>query len=226
MDFDSTGTMSITSTGGGKAEGVPFFHAPLPAQLVIGAACGALNILVNQAVNLLHIPFFLDEFLVVAAAFFGWAGGLACVAVHKSLSIVLIALTRPHTLSFVPLDSCFAICDIAAVALVRVMFGRDRRIQSMKLLLCGVMLAILISILGGGVFTILFTCFGYGEIASVRYLTMLLTSSRIPLALSSMLSRMPVNLVDKPVCVLLGYLIARLIKRLLGITKAGAPRGV
>lgn len=191
----------------------PFFRAPLAAQLATGAICGAANILVNQTVNALHIPFFLDEFLVVAAAFFGWTGGLTCIAVHKILSIALIAATRADTLSFVPLDSCFALCDIAAVALVRVMFGKDSRVQVMKLLLCGVILAVLISIIGGGVFTFLFTYFGYGEIASVRYLTMLLTGSRIPLALSSMLSRMPVNLVDKPVCVFLGYLIALFVKR-------------
>ena len=181
----------------------------------MGAVFGVLNIQAVQLVNLLHIPLFLDEFFNVAAAFFGWAGGITSILVHRTLTIIIPAMVNPDKVIFVPVDALFAICDIPVVVLVRLMFRRDRQISATKLLLCGVILAIIISILGGGIFAFLFTYSGYGEASSVRYLTMLLTGSRIPLAPSAMLSRLPVNLMDKPVCVFLGYLIALLIRRLL-----------
>lgn len=200
---------------GGSDE--PFFHASLPAQLVMGAVFGALNVLVTQLVNLLHLPLFLDEFFNAAGAFFGWTGGFTSVLVHRTISIILPAVANPERFSFVPIDCLFGLCDIPVVVLVRLMFRRDRHISTVKLLLCGVILAIIISILGGGIFTFLFTCCGYGEVSSVRYLTMILTGSRIPLAPSAMLSRVPINLVDKPLCVFLGFLIARLVRRLLNM---------
>ena len=209
----------------GKTEDAPFFHASLPAQLVMGAAFGVLNILANQLVNLLHVPLFLDEFFNVAASFFGWAGGFCSIIVHRTLIIVLPILANPEMLSFVPMpvDVLFFLCDIPVVVLVRLMFARDKNIHIFKLLLCGVILAIIISILGGGIFTFLFTYCGYGEVSSARYLTMMLTGSRIPLAPSAMLSRIPMNLVDKPLCVFLGYVIALLVRRILNSFRAPAP---
>ena len=197
----------------------PFFHASLPAQLVMGAVFGILNILSIQLVNFLHVPLFLDEFFNVAASFFGWAAGFTSVIVHRVLSVVIPSIANPGRLFFVPEDTLFALCDIPVVVLVRLMFARDQKISFVKLLLCGVILAVIISILGGGIFTFLFTCFGYGEISSVRYLTMVLTGSRIPLAPSAMLSRIPMNLMDKPLCVFLGYAIARLVRRFLNIRR-------
>ena len=222
MKFAPRSTDNTTLTGRNRGIGPgdsddPFFHASLPAQLVMGAVFGALNVLVTQLVNLLHIPLFLDEFFNAAGAFFGWAGGFTSVLVHRTLSIILPAVANPEQFSFVPIDCLFGICDIPVVVLVRLMFRKDRHISMIKLLLCGVILAIIISILGGGIFTFLFTFCGYGEISSVRYLTMLLTGSRIPLAPSAMLSRIPINLIDKPACVFLGYLIARLVRRLLNM---------
>ena len=220
MKFAPRSTDNTTLTGRNRGIGpgdsdAPFFHASLPAQLIMGVVFGALNVLVTQLVNLLHIPLFLDEFFNAAGAFFGWTGGFTSILVHRTISIVLPAVANPEQFSFVPIDCLFALCDIPVVVLVRLMFRRDRHISSIKLLLCGVILAIIISILGGGIFTFLFTFFGYGEISSVRYLTMILTGSRIPLAPSAMLSRIPINLIDKPLCVFLGYLIALAVRLLL-----------
>ena len=203
--------------------GEPFFRASIPVQLVMGAVFGVLNILSIQLVNSLHLPLFLDEFFNVAASFFGWAGGFTSVIVHRALTIIIPSIANPERLIFVPVDALFALCDIPVVVLVRLMFRRDRHIHAVKLLLCGIILAIIISILGGGIFTFLFTYCGYGEVSSVRYLTMILTGSRIPLAPSAMLSRIPINLVDKPLCVFLGYLIALLVRRILNGTSSSAP---
>lgn len=189
----------------------------------MGAAFGVLNILSIQLVNSLHLPLFLDEFFNVAASFFGWAGGFTSVIVHRALTIIIPSITNPEGLIFVPVDALFALCDIPVVVLVRLMFRRDRHIHAVKLLLCGIILAIIISILGGGIFTFLFTYYGYGEVSSARYLTMMLTGSRIPLAPSAMLSRIPMNLVDKPLCVFLGYVIALLVRRILNSFRAPAP---
>lgn len=199
----------------------PFFHASLPVQFVMGAVFGMLNILSIQLVNSLHIPLFLDEFFNVAASFFGLVGGFTSVIVNRVLTIVISSVATPEKSFFVPVDALFALCDIPVVLLVYLMFRRDRHISIVKLLLCGVILAIVISILGGGIFTFLFTCCGYGEISSVRYLTMILTGSRIPLAPSAMLSRVPINLVDKPLCVFLGYFIALFVRRLLNARRRG-----
>ncbi len=204
-----------TSTLSQDGQEGPFFCASLPVQLVMGAVFGALNIQAVQMVNLLHIPLFLDEFFNAAAAFFGWGSCLMSILVHRTLTIIIPAMVNPDKVIFVPADALFAICDIPVAVLVRLMFRRDRQISAVKLLLCGIILAIIISILGGGIFAFLFTYNGYGEASSVRYITMILTGSRIPLAPSAMLSRIPINLVDKPLCVFLGYLIALLVRRIL-----------
>ena len=194
-------------------EAPPYFHAPLPAQLLIGAVCGVLNIVIIQIVNILHIPFFLDEILVVTAALFGWASGLCCIGTHKLISLLVIALTNPETLSFVPFDSLFCICDIAVVIVIRILFAKARSIQPLTLFLCGIVLAVLISILGGAVFSFLFYVFNYGEIALTHYLTLLLTSCHLPLPAAAMISRMPVNLIDKPLSVFIGCSIAWCIQK-------------
>ena len=105
MKFAPRSTDTATLTGrnrgigpGGSDE--PFFHASIPAQLVMGTVFGALNVLVTQLVNLLHIPLFLDEFFNAAGAFFGWTGGFTSVLVHRTISIILPAVKRwqtPHT---------------------------------------------------------------------------------------------------------------------------------
>ncbi len=119
-----------TSTLSQDGQEGPFFCASLPAQLVMGAVFGALNIQADQMVNLLHIPLFLDEFFNAAAAFFGWGSCLMSILVHRTLTIIIPAMVNPDKVIFVPADALFAICDIPVAVLVRLMFRKDRQIAA------------------------------------------------------------------------------------------------
>ena len=85
----SSGHLAGSSRGIGPGDSdAPFFHASIPAQLVMGAVFGALNVLVTQLVNLLHIPLFLDEFFNAAGAFFGWTGGFSFAEVIENAGVI------------------------------------------------------------------------------------------------------------------------------------------
>ena len=191
------------------------FAAGMGAQICIGLACGALNLLVSYVVNSLRIPLFLDEFLLIVASFFGWVSGAVCIVSHSVLNIAVRLAAGNHSLSFVMLDALFVLCDVATFLIVRLMFRKSERISVTELLLAGITVAIVISVIGGILFAVLFTLFGYGEIVSVRHLTMLLLHSRFPLAAAAILSRLPVNLLDKMLSVFLGFFIALAIRRTL-----------
>lgn len=191
------------------------FAAGLPAQIVIGVVCGALNLLASYVVNSLNIPLFLDEFLLIAASFFGWTSGAVCIATHSVLNIAARLFAGRHSFSFVLLDALFVLCDVATFVIVRLMFRKAERISITELMLAGIIIAITASIIGGGLFAVLFKFFGYNEIVSVRHLTMLLLHNRFPLAVAAMLSRLPVSLLDKMLSVFMGFFIASGIRRIL-----------
>lgn len=172
-------------------------------QIFIGISFGLLNLLINSiAVEILKIPFYMDTIFTVAAGFISLPCGLICAAIYH-MSEVIIKYG-----SMVP--SWFGLCSIT-VALICWLFARKEKDFSLiKLLLLSVLLIIAISALGGIIYDIFYASKeDFVEDQANNLFTFSLLMNKIPLLWSSIISRIPVSIVDKTVAVFGGFFIAK-----------------
>ena len=107
-----------------------------------------------------------------------------------------------------PSDLTWSICSLTIVLIIRI-YLRKRNIKQTKLdffdvLLLLIIIAIIISIEGAVIFTILRALVEYRETAQVRTFYLYLLRFDIPVFLSAFIPRIPVNLLDKGICVTIG----------------------
>lgn len=185
--------------------GKTLWNCGLYAQIALGLLLGVLNVPLNRCVNALGMPLFMDQAMPFTASFFGWGSGFVCALSYHAISSLLnYSLALP--------DFLFFLCSLSTVLVVRLCFRGIQSVGFELLLFAGLFLAFLISILGGIIFAVNFTFFGYDELSSLRFLTLLLVHNRLPLALAAILSRIPTNLADKLLSVFLGYALVLVIK--------------
>lgn len=174
-------------------------------QIMQGLLCGALNIALYRLCVALKLPFFLDTLFTVTASMFGVVSGVIAALLYHSVGAVLSG----DMLGFL-----FVICSLSAIVVVRIFVRNYGELDVMQVLQLAMIIALVISVEGSLVFTYIFSRFGYSEDAITGTLSYLLVKSRLPLLLSAFLARIPVNLLDKAVCVFGGWGIALLFKRL------------
>ncbi len=188
--------------------GKTLWNCGLYAQIALGLLLGVLNVPLNRCVNALGVPLFMDQAMPFAAAFFGYGSGFVCALTYHAISSLL-------NYSFALPDFLFFLCSLSTVLTVRLCFRKRTTVSFELLIFVGFFLAFLISILGGIIFAVDFKLFGYDELSSLRFLTLLLVHNKLPLVLAAILSRIPTNLADKLLSVFLGYALVLFIKECL-----------
>ncbi len=210
---------------------------PIWQQIVLGLVLGILNNLFNIFIINFHIPLFLDEIFIFAASLFGWCSGFCSVfAFHIICSYMSYALFWSGGISFFSFESLkafigdmvgnngylFIICSITVVVVVRLYFKAKERRTPAHLLFVGLLLALLISIEGGLVFCFYYYTTSFNERNALGDIEMLLLRHHLPLPMAAILSRIPVNLIDKLIAAFAGFLLAFTIK--LGTDRLNAGR--
>lgn len=176
---------------------------PLLFKIIIGLVCALLNLALCSIQDYYPIPLFMDTVFTVTASLFGSLAGVIAAFLFHFLS--MLVHSNP------PSDLTWSICSLTVVLIVR-LYIRKRNIKQTALdffdiLLLLIIIAIIISIEGAIIFTILRALVEYRETAQVRSFYLYLLRFDIPVFLSAFIPRIPVNLLDKGICVTLGVLI-------------------
>lgn len=173
---------------------------PLIFQIIIGLVCALLNLALCIIQDYYPIPLFMDTVFTVTGSLFGAVGGVTAAILFHFLS--MLVHSNP------PSDLTWSICSLTIVLIIR-LYLRKRNIKQTKLdffdvLLLLIIIAIIISIEGAVIFTILRALVEYRETAQVRTFYLYLLRFDIPVFLSAFIPRIPVNLLDKGICVSIG----------------------
>ena len=175
---------------------------PLVFQIVTGLVCALLNLGLCLLLSFCPIPLFMDTVFTVTASLFGSVSGIISAFLFHFLSM----LVHSNPIS----DLVWSVCSFTIVLIVR-LYIRKRNIRQtaidfFDILLLLIAIAIIISVEGAIIFTILRALTQYKETAQVRTFYLFLLRFNVPVFLSAFIPRVPVNLLDKGICVTLGVL--------------------
>ena len=180
----------------------------MKAQVILGVACGLLEVLVNFLQEHFNpVPIFMDTLLTITASFFGGISGALSAVIFRVLAKVLHNQT--------PFAFFWLVCSLSLVAIIRLFVRARRELSAMDIVLLSFMASIIISVEGAFVFSLLHVIADYREDPSVRQMYLFLKSNGIPLFISALLPRVPMNLLDKGICVPLGFLLYAVARRIM-----------
>lgn len=173
---------------------------PILFQIITGLLCALLNLALCSIQDYYPIPLFMDTVFTVTGSLFGAVSGVIAAFLFHLFS--MLVHSNP------PSDLTWSICSLTIVLIIR-LYLRKRNIKQTKLdffdvLLLLIIIAIIISIEGAVIFTILRALVEYRETAQVRTFYLYLLRFDIPVFLSAFIPRIPVNLLDKGICVTIG----------------------
>lgn len=180
-----------------------FKKSPMTVQIIHGIFFGLLNLLINSiAVGILKIPFYMDTIFTVAAGFISLPCGLICAIVYHLSEVIIKYQTM--------VPSWFGLCSVT-VAVISWLFARkEKEFSILKLMFLSILLIILISAEGGIIYDVFYASKSdYVEDQANNLFTFSLIMNKIPLLWSSIISRIPVSIVDKTVAVFGGFFIAK-----------------
>ena len=170
---------------------------PLWFQLLAAALCGisdyAMSIFLAP-----HIPLYLDMIFTMLASYFGWFAGIGAALIHHLLSI-----NAPDGLVSFP----FIICSLTGVGIIRFFLQKNKSIKPFDLVFIIFVMCIVIAVEGGIIYTVLFTNFNYTEHMITKYFTLSLIVQHIPMIISAIIARIPTNLIDKAIAVIISWLL-------------------
>lgn len=184
---------------------VPAAVVPLWERFVIAAVCGLLDYF-SSILFAPHIPLYMDMTFTLFASYFGWIAGLGAAVVHHICSI-----NAPDGLVSFP----FIICSFTGAAIICLFLHKNKKITALDLVLIALIMSLAIAVEGGIIYTVLFVKYDYIEHMVTKYFTLSLVLQHIPIVISAILSRVPTNLADKSIAVVLSWFMA------LGFQKAG-----
>lgn len=179
-------------------------HIAVGRQLLIGLAAGLLDFLMSYlCVDLLALPLYTDCIFTVAASFLGaWSGVAAGVMVHVFRIIVGDRLSL-----------LFIICSVSVVPLVRLLMKIEELPFYIVFMLLVSSMTLVISVEGGIIYMLLFERLSYMETSATNAIVFSLVLRNVPLLVSSIAGRIPVNFLDKLIACFAGYLLARCTAR-------------
>lgn len=183
-----------------------FRKTPLVFQIIFGVACGYMNLTINGiAGGIIKIPFYLDTIFTVAAGLISLPCGITCALSYNFCDTII----KNH--SFLP--SWFIICSIS-VAVISWLFSRNEsEMTLLKIMSLAVILILVISIEGGLIYDLIYADSDYIEDTANNIFTFSLLMNRIPLLWASILSRIPINIIDKTIAAFAGYFVAKEVNR-------------
>ncbi len=165
---------------------------------IILAFCNlGLNFL-NQVKPEFSIPLYLDTLFTVTASLFGTISGLICAILYH------LACTFANHYELVTL--VWTICNVSVVIIIRLYILKHRKIYPFDIIVLTFLAALIISLEGAMIVTVLNAITEYKEDSQIRFMYGLLSSNSVPVFISALLPRVPVNILDKGICFTLGYL--------------------
>lgn len=184
-----------------------FKKYPLWFEILSGILLGILNSSFSTFFGeKIASPIFMDTIFAITAAFIGWWSGILSVITFATLSY----LKAPGAKLVAAL---FVLCVFIMILITRITFRKKERVSFLTLFFVYLLCVFFVSLSGAIISTYAFNHFEYPDFNSVKYLTMIFTHQHVPLILSSFLSRIPVNAVDKLIAVFCGYGIYYLIEK-------------
>ena len=165
-----------------------------------------LNLGLHYLNSSFSFPLYLDTLFTVTASFFSLVSGVACALVFHLLCIFV---------NDFPLYSmAWSVCSLTVVFIIRFYLAKRDENSIFDILAIFFIIVIVVSFEGAVIFTILEASVNYADDSQVRFMYTLLRSFKIPVFLSALLPRFPVNLVDKAICVPLGFLCYKGLDRI------------
>jgi len=187
-----------------------------PVRLILWVTAAAIcNILLNTLFErILHFPLFMDTVFTVAITFaFGTVPGL----ITACFTTAVLSVLRCYE----PISYLYVLCSFSEVFLTAWFcrycrnFKKDRTIILINLFLLSVLMAFIVSIIGGVINTIcnLTPDFLQKTVAPTDMLELSLLRAGFPELWASILARIPTNLIDRPVTVFGSYALVQLLTR-------------
>lgn len=172
----------------------------LKFQIGVGILCGLLNRLF-AFLYLVNVPLYLDTIFTVSASFFGIPCGLISIVSFYVFSLANFPLTGEYQIATL----FFSVCSIITVFIVWAFVKNDKKLDVGRIVLLILAITFAVAISGGIVYVFVFKQFAYIESTQVKYLTYALLRENLSIIVASILPRIPINLVDKTISVVLGY---------------------
>lgn len=169
-------------------------------QVLIGVACGLLELFADFLQEHFNpVPLFMDTLFTVTASFFGGIAGIISAMLFHVLNKVLYSRTLFYLL--------WIVVSLTIVLLIRIFIRVRREYTAIDIVLLSFIVGIAISAEGALIFSMLHIFADYHEDAPVRQMYLFLKSNGLPLFICALLPRVPINLLDKGICVPLGFLV-------------------
>ena len=177
-------------------------------QLVLGILCGVLNYLLIVIREFFKIPLFLDTVFTMLASFYGPAAG--CIAAFLCHLFALLFDTNSNLL--------WMICSLTIVLVIRLFSRNGKPVPWTGIVWILILTVVLITVEGTIIASLLyFTGADYLEPSSLSTSVFVLLTSGVSYFAVAFLVRLPVNLIDKTVSLILAllvYFLAAKIRRL------------
>jgi len=169
------------------------------------------NVLIKSVTQMIpNMPLFMDTIFTVAATFCGGlVPGLIVGLLTNVVSSGLASIFTPG----IGIRYLYSLCNMAT-ALVVFLFCKKAKMSEMKpldLALLSILVCLTNSVVGGLISTFLYRTL---EMSSPDYIVAEMMLYNIPMPVAAIISRIPINMVDKLIAVVLGYGIARLVGKL------------
>lgn len=185
-----------------------FPASSIKVQLVLGILCGVLNYLLIVIREFFKIPLFLDTVFTMLASFYGPVAG--CIAAFLSHLFALLSDTNSNLL--------WVICSLTIVLVIRLFSRNGKPVSWAGIVWILILTVVLITVEGTIIASALyFTGADYLEPSSLSTSVFVLLTSGVSYFAVAFLVRLPVNLIDKTVSLILAllvYFLAAKIRRL------------
>lgn len=180
-------------------------------QITLGILLGILNFALYCLQSFNILPLYMDSVFVVCASFFGGICGFVSATVHHLLCIFI---NGADAFSFI-----WALCSYTIVGVIRMYVRKAKIISALDIVFIVFIIVLIVSVEGALIFMALRSVSNFQEDSQVKPMYLLLAKIGIPAFFSALLPRVPVNILDKGICVSLGYLsyigLAKVLTRLI-----------
>ena len=198
---ETTGSLRLS-------KGPQEFTSPLLLQILLGIIFGFLNHAVYFLQSFNPVPLYMDTLFTVAASFFGAVSGVIAAALYHILYLLFYQNVAASSLVWM-------ICSLTIVLIIRLYIKIRKRVEFPDIILLIFLIALIISVEGAVIFTVLNACTNFTEDSQIKFMYALLNSNNVSVFVSALLPRVPVNILDKAICVLLGWFSFKGVRKIL-----------
>lgn len=188
------------------------FKKTLLVQILLGIGFGLLNHLVYFLQSFNPVPLYMDTLFTVTASFFGAVSGVIAAALYHILYLFFYHNVELSSLVWM-------ICSLTIVLIIRLYIKIRKKVEFPDIILLIFLIALIISLEGAIIFTILNTLADFKEDSQIKFMYALLNNNSFSVFVSALLPRVPVNILDKAICVFLGWFSYKGIQKLFTLSK-------